>query len=225
MKICLFDIDGTLVQTGGAGKAAVEAALAGEFGVEQGASNVPFSGRTDRAIVRDLFLLHGIDDTRTTWDQFRTAYLQHLPAELASRSGSVLPGILALLQTFAPRPDVLSGLLTGNIAAGAKAKLTYYQLNHFFTFGGFGDHHFDRADVAREALNAARAEAEDNVPPEDVWVIGDTPWDVRCARAIGANVVAVCTGSHPPRELAAEGPDILLTDLADPAPVIDAIAG
>ena len=223
MKICLFDIDGTLIQTGGAGKAAFEAALSGEFGIEAGASNVPFAGRTDRAIIRDLFLLHGIDDSHATWDQFRAAYLQHLPATLASRPGTVLPGIVALLEAFGPRADVMTGLLTGNIAAGARAKLTYYELNHFFAFGGFGDRHFDRAEVAREAFAAARDQANDDVSSEDVWVIGDTPLDVRCARAIGANVVAVCTGFHSQQELAAEDPDVLVDDLADPAPVMAAI--
>ncbi|NIP85409.1 MAG: HAD hydrolase-like protein [Planctomycetales bacterium] len=225
MKICLFDIDGTLIRTGGAGKAAFEAALADAFGIAAEGSRVPFSGRTDRAIVRDFFCLHGIDDSPATWERFRTAYLQHLPATLASRPGAVLPGILALLETFAPRPDIRTGLLTGNIAAGAEVKLNHYRLNHFFAFGGFGDRHVDRAEVAREALAAARDQTVAEVRSENVWVIGDTPLDIRCARAIGAHVVAVCTGTHARGALASEEPDVLVDDLGDPSPVLDAIAG
>jgi len=223
-KICLFDIDGTLIQTGGAGKSAFQAALTSEFGIEASDCRVPFSGRTDRAIVRDLFELHRIDDTEASWDRFCGAYLHHLPAELALLQGRVLPGILKLLAEFSERPDVAVGLLTGNMEKGAMTKLTHFAIEHHFEFGGYGERHYDRADVAREALAAAR-QNNDNVLTEQVWVIGDTPLDIQCARAIDAHVVAVCTGLHSREELAAEHPDLLLDDLADPTPFLLAIAG
>jgi phosphoglycolate phosphatase-like HAD superfamily hydrolase len=220
MYVCLFDIDGTLLSSGGAGKAAMEAALGTAFGVACTADGVPFAGRTDRAIARDLFALHRIDETASNWQRFRTAYLQHLPACLAVHNGQVMPGIAALLQCVQGRGDVAVGLLTGNLRDGARLKLEHYGLYQHFAFGGFGDHHLNRDDVAREALTAVRSHCQDAVDCEQIWVIGDTPLDVRCARSIGARAVAVATGWHSLEVLAAEQPDLLLADLSDPAPLL-----
>src|SRR5207244_1852351 len=108
-----------------------------------------------------------------------------LPDSLNRHNGRVLPGIVALLQTLRSRQDAALGLLTGNVRAGARVKLGHYGLFEHFAFGGFGDLHFDRDDVAREALAETRTHVGAHVPPERIWVIGDTPLDVRCARAIG----------------------------------------
>jgi phosphoglycolate phosphatase-like HAD superfamily hydrolase len=133
----------------------------------------------------------------------------------------VLPGIEAFLNTLAGRDDVAVGLLTGNLRAGARLKLGHYGLFDHFAFGGFGDHHWERDDVAREALAAVQAHLNGRARTERIWVIGDTPLDVQCARAIGANVAAVATGWHSREELAAAKPDLLLTDLSDPAPLLE----
>jgi phosphoglycolate phosphatase-like HAD superfamily hydrolase len=218
MLVCLFDIDGTLLASGGAGKAALESAFTGEFQIKL-CHQVPFSGRTDRAIMRDLFRLHGVDDTADHLQTLLQGYLQRLPACLNSHRGRILPGIQQLLNYLCARAACTVGLLTGNVRAGAKAKLGHYGLYDHFSCGGFGDHHFDRDDVAREALAAVRSEVGANVRPEQIWVIGDTPLDVRCARAIGARVAAVATGVHPLEELTAAKPDVALTDLSDPAPL------
>jgi phosphoglycolate phosphatase len=215
MYVCLFDIDGTLLSSGGAGKAAMEAALVAEFGVIDATYSVPFAGRTDRAIARDLFQLHRIEESRSNWQRFLAAYLQRLPACLVAHKGQVLPGIGALLQCLQKRGDVAVGLLTGNVRDGARLKLGHYGLFHHFAFGGFGDHHLTREDVAREALAAVRSYLDDSIQSEQVWVIGDTPLDVRCARSIGARAVAVATGWHSLDILAAEQPDLLLADLSD----------
>jgi phosphoglycolate phosphatase-like HAD superfamily hydrolase len=221
MHICLFDIDGTLIASGGAGKAALEAALASEFGIRRISDQLSLSGRTDRAILRDLFRLHGIEDTEDNRLRLFTAYLAHLPRCLATSPGRVLPGIAALLGMLHGRQDVALGLLTGNIRAGARAKLGHYRLDTYFAFGGYGDDHLDRDDVAREALAEVHRRYNDDVQPERIWVIGDTPLDIRCARAIGARAVAVCTGWHSRDELAGHAPDLLLDDLADAAPLLD----
>jgi len=221
MRIFLFDIDGTLLSSGGAGKAAMEAALASEFGVTEIRGRVPFSGRTDRAIGQDLFRHHGIEDTPDNWQRFLTAYLRHLPGCLASHDGRVLPGIAALLEQLAGAEDVAVGLLTGNVRDGARVKLGYYDLFHHFAFGGFGDVHLERNDVAREALTAVQRHLGQPVSPEQVWVIGDTPLDVRCARSIGARALAVATGWHSLADLAAEKPDLLLADLSDAVPLLN----
>jgi phosphoglycolate phosphatase-like HAD superfamily hydrolase len=221
MHVCLFDIDGTLISSGGAGKAALEAALASEFGVGRISDELSLSGRTDRAILRDLFRLHVLDETPENVRRLSAAYLRHLPACLHRKRGQVLPGIVALLECLGDRDDLAVGLLTGNIRAGARVKLEHFGLFDHFAFGGFGDEHLDRDDVAREALAAVRQHCDGAVAPERVWVIGDTPLDVRCARAIGARAVAVATGWHDRDELAGCDPDLLLDDLADPAPLLE----
>src|SRR4051794_30577783 len=123
MQICLFDIDGTLLRSGGAGKAAMEAALEETFGVALVEEQVSYSGRTDRAIGRDLFRLHGIDLNEDNWRRFIVAYLERLPAYLVSMRGAVCPGIAELLDELDKRPDIYVGLLTGNLRAGARVKL------------------------------------------------------------------------------------------------------
>jgi len=217
MYVCLFDIDGTLLSSGGAGKAAMEAALAAEFGMPPVSDGVPFAGRTDRAIARDLFRLHRIEETADTWQRFLASYLRHLPSCLAAHKGQVLPGIGALLGCLQQHGKVAVGLLTGNVRDGARLKLGHYGLYHHFAFGGFGDHYFNREEVAREALAAVRKHLQIHVESERIWVIGDTPLDVRCARSIGARAVGVATGWHSLEVLAAEQPDLLLTDLSDPS--------
>jgi phosphoglycolate phosphatase-like HAD superfamily hydrolase len=223
MPVFLFDIDGTLVSSGGAGKAAMEQALQTAFGVRVGQHGIPFSGRTDRAIGRDLFLHHAVEESAANWQRFLNDYLGHLPGLLVRHAGRVLPGIAALLETLRVRDGTTLGLLTGNIRAGARIKLSHFGLFHHFTFGGFGDAHHQRDDVAREALAAVRAHLGAGIDSRDIWVIGDTPLDVRCARAIGARVVAVATGWHSLDELALSEPDVLVADLSDPEPLLRAI--
>lgn len=220
MHVCLFDIDGTLISSGGAGKAALEAGLREEFGIPAFGDEVKLSGRTDRAICRDLCRHHGIDDTADNWARLIAAYLRYLPASLEKKGGRVLPGVALLLERLRERGDVLIGLLTGNIRAGAKVKLGYFGLNEHFAFGGYGDDHFDRDDVAREALAAMHEHCNGSTELDQLWVIGDTPLDIQCARAIGARAVAVATGWHPLAELATCQPDVLLADLSDPASLL-----
>jgi phosphoglycolate phosphatase len=213
VNVVLFDIDGTLISTGGAGKAALEAGLAELFGII-GPLCVPLSGRTDRAISIDLFQTLKLADTAENHQRLREAYLRHLPDCLRRSDGQVLPGVAALLDHLHEREDVAVGLLTGNVRAGAQLKLGHFRLFDYFAFGGFGDLHHDRDDVAREAVIDMRRYLGRDIPPERVWVVGDTPLDVRCARAIGAQAVAVVTGWHDRDELAASRPDLLLDDLS-----------
>ncbi|OWK43115.1 HAD family hydrolase [Fimbriiglobus ruber] len=222
MPVILFDIDGTLVRTGGAGKAAMEAALSEEFGVAISAEEVPYSGRTDRAIGRDLLTAHAIDPSPANQLRLTNGYLTRLPKYLNEHDGTICPGIGHLLEKLQDRDDVLLGLLTGNVRAGARHKLGHYGLWEFFTLGGFGDDHYERDDVARAALTAVEAHRAGPVDPADVWVIGDTPLDVRCARAIGAKAVAVATGWHTLDVLEATHPDFALADLSEPRELLRA---
>jgi phosphoglycolate phosphatase len=220
MHICLFDIDGTLLNSGGAGRAAMETALCQVLGLKELRGRVAFSGRTDRAIIRDLFALHEITDAPVVWNHFVSAYLRLLPECLQRHDGRVLPGIAALLECLCQRDDVALGLLTGNLREGARLKLGHYGLYDHFQFGGFGDEHLTRDDVAREALARVHQHLNGSVNADRVWVIGDTPLDIQCARSIGAKAVAVATGFHSMEELAAEKPDLLLNDLSDPTPLL-----
>jgi phosphoglycolate phosphatase-like HAD superfamily hydrolase len=220
MHVVLFDIDGTLISSGGAGKAALERAMAAEFGASHLIEKIQFSGRSDRAIISDLFRLHAVEDRPEHRQRLTAAYLRHLPACLASHNGRILPGIAALLAELRRR-DVTLGLLTGNIRAGAKAKLGFFGLYEHFAFGGFGDRHLDRDDIAREALEEIERRLNGRHSPERIWVVGDTPLDVRCARAIGARAVAVATGWHGMEELASHQPDLLLSDLSDATALLE----
>jgi len=223
--VCLFDIDGTLLDAGGAGQNAMERALFDLFAVGGPYTNIPAAGRTDKAITTDLFAHHDLNVDDGTWRKFLDSYLQHLPRSLAEKDGGILPGVVPLLQELSDRDDVALGLLTGNLEVGAMLKLKHFQLDHHFLFGGFGDHHFDRDDVARLAYQAAIVHLNHEVHPENVWVIGDTPADVRCGRAIGANVIAVGTGIHQMEELASSRPDHLFESLADVEAVLRAVVG
>jgi phosphoglycolate phosphatase-like HAD superfamily hydrolase len=215
MHVLLFDIDGTLLNSGGAGQAAMEAAMRVEFGAARPVDGLRTAGRTDRAIAVDLFRIHGVALDDEALSRFYRTYLAQLPLHLTERGGMVLPGVSPLLEALRRREDVLLGLLTGNYKEGARLKLGHHGLHEHFEFGGFGDRHLDRDDVAREALAEVHRRFNGSFDAERLWVIGDTPADVRCARAIGARVVAVATGQYKVDELRNAAPDLLFDDLAD----------
>jgi phosphoglycolate phosphatase-like HAD superfamily hydrolase len=215
MHYCLFDIDGTLLNSGGAGQSAMEAALLRMFG-SKAVHGISTAGRTDRAIVSDLFAFFQIAFDEKVWEDFVAAYLEELPAHLATRDGLVLPGVVQILETLHARDDVVLGLLTGNFAKGAKAKLSHFRLDHYFLFGGYGDEHHHRDDVAREALRVLNGIYQSPVDFNRLWVIGDTPADVHCGRAIGAKVIAVGTGLYSMADLEAANADYLFQDFSDP---------
>lgn len=216
MHCLLFDIDGTLLHSGGAGQGGIERALELAFGITAPTHGIPTAGRTDRAIGQDLIRFHGLEQSEATHARLLEAYLRVLPSELANRQGTVYPGVRELLARLRKRADVRMGLLTGNYREAAWLKLRHYDLAEHFAFGGFGDDHADRDDVARHALAAAAEHhAPETIDPSAVWVIGDTPADVRCGRAIGARVVAVATGLYSADELAKSEPDHLFGDFRD----------
>lgn len=224
MNVLLFDIDGTLLSSGGAGKAAMEAALAQCFGLSEVNQKILYAGRTDRAIMHDLMSRHGINPSATHLRLLIDAYLERLPAYLATHEGRILPGIANLLQEVTRVGAAITGLLTGNLQAGARLKLGYFGLWRHFACGGFGDEHLDRNDVAREALAVLQSRFAGRIVPDRIWVIGDTPLDIACARAIGARAAAVATGGHSLDELADKKPDLLLSDLMDPVPLLQQLA-
>lgn len=214
MPTLLFDIDGTLIRTHGAGKAAMEAALMEEFGVPAIKDIVPYGGRTDPAIGHDLLSVHECVVTHENVSKLTQHYLDRLPVALDKHGGVVCPGIKEILTALHPQENIHLGLLTGNVRAGAKTKLGYFGLWDYFRFGGFGDGHTDRDDVARSALAAVKQHAGE-IHPSEVWVIGDTPLDISCARAIGAKVIAVATGWVSLDDLKKHKPDHAFEDLSN----------
>lgn len=212
--ICLFDIDGTILNSGGAGQHAMEQALLEVFGVTGPYQDIKAAGRTDKAITSDLFAHHKLDNGAETHQKFMEAYLRILPNSLETQDGRVLPGIVEILNELSSR-EIPLGLLTGNFEVAAYQKLNHFKLRHHFAFGGYGDHHHDRDDVARVAYKASVAHLKREVAPETVWVLGDTPDDVKCGRAIGAKVIAVATGMFSADVLEECQPDHLFEDFGD----------
>lgn len=221
MYVCLFDIDGTLIDAGGAGEAAMKRVLAEEFGITEITGDIPAAGRTDAAITQDLFQQHDMPTGRLS--EFRDAYFDRLGDALHKCQGQVLPGVPELLEMLAARDDVALGLLTGNFESSAWAKLDHYGLTDHFDFGAFGDVHENRDDVARVAMKSVHNRHTD-VDASAVWVLGDTPADIRCARAVSASVVAVATGIFDRDQLDQHQPDVLLDSFATPGEFLSCIA-
>ena len=199
--LVLFDIDGTLLQTLGAGIRGMSAAFGQLHGRPDALDGVAIAGRTDLAIVTDAFRAIGQPATPGAVVALRDAYFARLPTELArpveGRFG-VLPGVAALLDALDARDDMPMGLLTGNFAGGAAIKLGYFDLWRRFRFGAFGDAHRDRRDLVPVALEEAAARG---IAPGRVMVVGDTPLDIDCAHAHGAAAVAVATGPYTAAQL------------------------
>jgi phosphoglycolate phosphatase len=195
VRLVLFDIDGTLIASGGAGEKAFARVCATEFNIPNGTDSLSFAGRTDTIIVREFFTKHNIEPSRENFSRFLDNYvfwLDHLLGEIAGR---VLPGVedwLRDLKALEHKP--LLGLLTGNIRLGAQIKLSYYKLWDHFEMGGFGDDHEDRNQIARIARDRGAAILKRKLKGEEILVIGDTPLDIACGNVIEAKVLAVATG-------------------------------
>ena len=217
-RLLLFDIDGTLVLTGGAGKRSMDRAFEEVFGVPEAFAEVSMAGRTDRWLVETALERHGVTATSERLAAFRARYLALLDAAIGEpgcgRRG-VMPGVREALARLRARDDAHLALLTGNYAEGARIKLEHFGLWDHFAWGAFGDDHAERDALARAAVAEASARGIALADPAHAIVIGDTPFDIACARAAGARVVAVATGHHGLDELRAHQPDLALGDLRD----------
>lgn len=211
--VLFWDIDGTLLTTARAGVYAWADALEEQVGHPVDLAAFQTAGLTDVEIARRLGTSHGLDPAKT--ESLLHGYERRLPECLSRRTGNVLPNVRAILERLRGRTDVYSALLTGNTRAGAAAKLRHYGLAEFFEGGAFADGADDRPAIARGAL----AQAErilGLVSPDRVYVIGDTPHDVACGKAIGARVIAVATGGYSLGQLTATDPWWLLPSLPEP---------
>ena len=213
--IWLFDIDGTLIRCGGAGSAAMASAMVAAFGVPGETSGIPFSGRTDFAITKDLFEKYEIPFTPECIQVFYAAYLQRLPETLAEKQGEIMPGAVRWLERLAEHPQCGLGLVTGNMRRAARIKMEFFGLWHYFADGGYGDSEMHRSAVVSDAISAMQVHAEQEVQQHEIWAVGDTPLDIQAARSHGINVVGVATGGHQKEELADHNPDHLVSSLVD----------
>ena len=215
----LFDIDGTLLNTRGAGREAMSLALRDEFGVVDDLSGIPFAGRTDPLIMSDALARHGLalrdGDTDALWARVGA----HMRALMNPPRGSLLAGVPALLDALATEPAWTRALLTGNATELARIKLAAFGVLDRFAWGAFGEEAADRNELARLAVR--RAAERQGVAPERCIVVGDTELDVACARAAAAHCVAVATGGTARATLEAAGADLVLDDLSEPRRLLE----
>jgi phosphoglycolate phosphatase-like HAD superfamily hydrolase len=222
-RLLLFDIDGTLIQSGGAGVFALRRVLKDRFQIEDNLSDIEIAGRTDSGIVMSILKKHGIPGSHENIAAFLDSYLHFLSLELPQRIGTVLPGVLELLNRLKERPHVVLALLTGNISRGAKLKLEHYGVWHFFEFGAFADDHHDRNKLGPFARSRAEEKHGHQFEAAQIDVIGDTPHDIACGKSIGARTVAIATGTCSRVDLAAHQPDFLFDDLSKVDEVIETL--
>ena len=226
MKLVLFDIDGTILWSDGAGRRAMTEALTQVFG-GAGPTDYRYDGKTDPQIVRDLMRAagHADEDIDARMAHLTEYYLAALEAELAEGMHTHLfDGVAELLDALEARDDVVLGLLTGNLRAGAAIKLRSAGIDiERFKVGAFGSDHHHLPELPVIAQRRAREELGLNIQGSDIIVIGDTPADIECGRALGARAIAVATGRYSVEELAAHAPLAVFPNLADTETVLRVI--
>ncbi|HKW47282.1 MAG TPA: HAD family hydrolase [Gemmatimonadaceae bacterium] len=226
-RLVLFDIDGTLLWTDGAGRRAIHRALIEIFG-ETGPADHRFDGKTDPQIVRELMRVVGHEDEHidARMQDLFARYVECLREELRDPEHRALPlpGVSDLLTALKARHDIALGLLTGNLMEGARAKLEAVGIDpDMFVIGAFGSDHEHRPELPAIAQRRAREVLGIDVLGRDVVVIGDTPADVECGRDIGARAIGVATGRYSTEELASHGAAAVFRDLTNTAAVVSAI--
>ncbi len=217
-RILLFDIDGTLIDPAGEGALCLRRALEDVYGRSGPVETYDMAGKTDWRILTDVMRLAGLDeaDIESARADAFDAYARHVEAAAPTLKMRVLPGVMDLLAQLTADPRFLLGLVTGNVREAVPFKLRAAGLDPgIFTFGAFGSEHMDRNQLPALALYRLGQQLGFSVPPESVLVIGDTPYDIACARHTGVQVLCVASGTYPRQALAGHQPDFLLDDLGD----------
>jgi phosphoglycolate phosphatase len=219
MKLVLFDIDGTLLTSIGAGRNAVKESMERVCDQEILIEGVQFAGRTDPAILRDLLLVNGFSDERARelLDDCLAAYTSVLMRHLTPSGVHIYPGVRDLVRKMAVDENVVLGLLTGNLRDTAYLKLHAAGLGSYVAFGAFGSDRELRNELPAVAATRAFEHTGLSFKPEKMFIIGDTPHDFECGRSHGAHCIGVSTGLFSHEELATHGPDLLMEDFSDPA--------
>lgn len=225
--LVLFDIDGTILHSSGAGRDAMEAALAAVFGTP-GDASIRYDGKTDRQIVREAMRHAGFGDAEidARMEEVIGLYVAGLPSRLddPARSVGMYPGVAELIDTIHARSDTVLGLLTGNVEPGARLKLASVGLDFDqFRVNAFGSDSEVRAELPAIAHQRMVDVFGVTLRGTDVVVIGDTPADIACGRSLGARAIAVATGSYSVEELQSHEPHAVFADLSDTSAVLAAI--
>ncbi len=222
-RLLLFDIDGTIIVSGGAGEGALRDAMLDRFGVEEDLKTITLAGATDGLIARLMLEKHGLEASTENVAALLDSYLHFLHKRLPQHNGRVLPGLVVLLDALRERTDCVLALLTGNLCRGAEIKLSHYGMWDYFQFGAFADDHHDRNELGRFAQARAFEKHGEEFSPENIYVLGDTPKDIACGKAFGAKTVAIATGNYTADDLRPHHPDFLFEDLSDTQAVIAAL--
>ena len=215
MKFILFDIDGTIMDSGGAGTRAMDTAFLKLFSVRDAFHTISMAGKTDMQILREGFDLHAIDRSNGVIPEFYRIYVRYLKENMKSSGGHVKPGIREALRELQAQKEFILGLLTGNIEEGARIKLDFFGLNDYFNIGAFGNDDEDRDRLLPVAVDKLSKMNSLHVNFRDCIVIGDTPRDISCSKPYGAFSVAVATGPYSAATLSEAGADIVLNDLSN----------
>jgi phosphoglycolate phosphatase-like HAD superfamily hydrolase len=214
MRLVLFDIDGTLIDSGGAGVRSLDLALNDLFSIENGFQGISMAGKTDTQIIKEGIIKHGLSANGTI-DAVIKAYLNYLRREINNDRKHVKPGIYEALEELKPLQDLGLGLLTGNIEQGARIKLEPFRLNEYFPAGAFGSDDEDRNNLLPIAVKRFEELFQQKIEPDNCIIVGDTPRDVECAHIYGAMCIAVATGPYSYDDLIEAGADYVFQDLSD----------
>ncbi len=227
-RLILFDIDGTLLITGGAAKRAFVRAVRDTYGTIGRLETFPFDGKTDPQIIRIVLKEAGVSEAviEANLRDCLSLYVKYNEAELPRATKAVLyPGVRDVLELLSKDERVTLGVLTGNVEEGAKQKLAMFDLNRYFVFGAYGSDSADRVELARLGLQRAKEVTGQPFQPGETFIIGDTEFDIACAHAIGARAVAVATGNSGVERLGSFDPDLLFRDYSDPRGFCEALTG
>lgn len=228
MRLVLFDIDGTLIMTDGAGKRAMSSALQKTYNLKDGLKNIRLDGKTDPQIVREALHQCGKESllNNQSLHDFFDAYIPLLKTEIKQSSTyQILPGVPELLDKLSTQDDIVLGLATGNIERGAQTKLHRGNLTSFFTLGGYGSDSENRTEFIRIAIKRA---LKDVAPPSEfieTFVVGDTPRDIIHAQRAGTRTLAVATGRYSVKSLLSYTPDFAIPNLSNTSKIVDILTG
>jgi phosphoglycolate phosphatase-like HAD superfamily hydrolase len=195
------------------------------FGIDEDLGGILLAGATDKKIAVAMLEKNGLAPSPENITALLDEYLGHLETRMPKHNGRVLPGMIELLEVLAKREEAVLALLTGNVVRGAEIKLTHYGVWHHFEFGAFADDHHERNELGKFARARALDRHGIEFAPEKIYVIGDTPRDIECGRAIGAKTVAIATGHYSLEELAEHTPDFLFPDFSETERVVECLLG
>ena len=224
LTVVLFDIDGTLLDMRGVGRDCFVRTLRTVFGIEDDLSRISFAGSTDLDVLRQVMEHHQRTLTADDFDRFHRQLPIELEAAAHQAELTLFTGVRELLEVLSSKPDIILGLVTGNVEACAWIKLRQFNLHHHFVLGAYGNEHADRNEIARLALQRVIARLQPGQVIKACFLIGDTPNDIAAAHAIGAVSIAVATGKFTVETLHEAGAMVVLSDLADTACVMEMLS-